>query len=124
MNFVLDMNLAPRWCQEFTNRGHQAAHWTQVGSPDAPDTELMRWARDNDHVVFTHDLDFGTLLALTHAAGPSVIQVRSAEPLPESVGEQLFRATQQYGDELDHGALVTVDPARSRVRILPIRRSG
>ena len=25
----------------------------------------MAWARDNGHVVFTHDLDFGTLLALT-----------------------------------------------------------
>jgi hypothetical protein len=32
----------------------------------------MAWARANGHVVFTHDLDFGTTLALTHAADPSV----------------------------------------------------
>jgi len=24
----------------------------------------MEWARMNDHIVFTHDLDFGTALAL------------------------------------------------------------
>lgn len=61
MRFVLDMNLAPRWCQEFTARGHEAVHWSEVGAPDAPDTEVMRWARENDYVVITHDLDFGTL---------------------------------------------------------------
>jgi predicted nuclease of predicted toxin-antitoxin system len=37
-------------------------------------------------VVFTHDLDFGGVLALTHAAGPSVIQVRSEDPVPEVIG--------------------------------------
>jgi len=42
----------------------------------------MAWARANGHVVFTHDLDFGTTLALTHAAGPSVIQVRGQNVLP------------------------------------------
>ena len=39
----------------------------------------MAWARENGYVVFTHDLDFGTLLALTRDAGPSVIQVRTHE---------------------------------------------
>jgi len=43
----------------------------------------MAWAREHVHVVFTHDLDFGTLLALTRASGPSVIQVGSQDVLPE-----------------------------------------
>jgi len=37
----------------------------------------MNWARENDHVVFTHDLDFCTTLALTNAEKPSVVQVRT-----------------------------------------------
>ena len=36
----------------------------------------MNRARDDDHVVFTHDLDFGTLLAPIHSIGPSGSQVR------------------------------------------------
>lgn len=43
---------------------------------------VMGWARENGHVVFTHDLDFGTLLALTRASGPSVVQVRAHDVLP------------------------------------------
>jgi predicted nuclease of predicted toxin-antitoxin system len=43
----------------------------------------MAWARENGHVVLTHDLDFGTLLALTRANGPSVVQVRAQDVLPQ-----------------------------------------
>ena len=37
----------------------------------------MDWALRHDYIVFTHDLDFGTMLALSHATGPSVLQVRA-----------------------------------------------
>jgi predicted nuclease of predicted toxin-antitoxin system len=33
----------------------------------------MDWAVANGYVVFSHDLDFSTMLALTHASGPSLI---------------------------------------------------
>ena len=123
MKFLLDMNLAPRWCEEFMSRGHDAVHWSEVGAHDAPDRDLMSWAREQNHVIFTHDLDFGTLLALTHLAGPSVIQVRAIEPLPEIAGTRLFQAIDQHSAELERGALLTIDAARARVRVLPIGRS-
>ena len=34
---------------------------------------LKRFARENDWVVFTHDLDFGAILAHTRTAKPSVV---------------------------------------------------
>ena len=43
----------------------------------------MAWALANGYVVFTHDLDFGTMLALTHATGPSVLQVRGKTCCPK-----------------------------------------
>jgi len=39
----------------------------------------MAWALANGHVVFSHDLDFGAMLELTHANGPSVVQVRGGQ---------------------------------------------
>jgi hypothetical protein len=45
--------------------GHEAVHWSEVGNPRAPDTVLMQWAIANGYTVFTHDLDFGTMLALS-----------------------------------------------------------
>ncbi|MBI2477338.1 MAG: DUF5615 family PIN-like protein [Planctomycetia bacterium] len=54
-----------------------------MGDPIAADHEIMEWARNNEHMIFTHDLDFGTMLALTHASGPNVIQVRGQNVLPD-----------------------------------------
>ena len=121
MNFLIDMNLTPRWCGGFERRGHSAIHWTSVGAATALDDEIMRWARAHQHTVFKHNLDFGALLALTHADGPSVVQVRTRLPSPENIGDALFQSIQGHVRVLERGALLTVYPDRSRVRLLPIQ---
>ena len=83
----------------------------------------MAWANATGHVVFTHDLGFGGLLAATDAQGPSVIQVRTQDVTPGHLETLLVAALRTHQAVLEEGALVTVDEARSRVRILPIRRS-
>src|SRR5947199_6908810 len=83
---VVDMNLSPEWVPFLTQAGWQAVHWSAVGDPRATDATIMAWALANGYAVFTHDLDFGTLLALTHAGGPSVLQVRGQNVLPEDMG--------------------------------------
>jgi predicted nuclease of predicted toxin-antitoxin system len=93
---------------------------SEIGNPRAEDREILAWARDHGFIVFTHDLDFGHLLALTHAAGPSVMQVRSEDVLPVSIGPIVLRALNQHQDLLRAGALVVIEPADFRVRILPI----
>ena len=75
MKILLDMNLSPNWVRVLEQEGWPTQHWSRVGDPRATDQEIMGWAKSNDHIVFTHDLDFGTLLATTRANGPSVIQV-------------------------------------------------
>ena len=114
------MNLPPEWVDWLAQRGWQAVHWSTVGDPSAPDSDIMAWALANGRVVFTHDLDFGTLLALTHATGPSVIQVRTQDTSPDSIGGYVEAALTQYASDLSAGALVTVEPSRNRVRILPL----
>jgi predicted nuclease of predicted toxin-antitoxin system len=74
----------------------------------------------NGYVVFTHDLDFGTMLALTHATGPSVLQVRGQDVLPEDMGLLVVAALRQHGAALTAGSLVVVDQKKSRVRVLPL----
>jgi predicted nuclease of predicted toxin-antitoxin system len=102
------------------NAGWRAVHWSAIGDPRADDATIMAWASAHDHVVLTHDLDFGTALALTHTGKPSVIQVRSRRILPEHMGTIVIAALKQYERELGTGALVVVEPGTSRVRILPL----
>jgi len=80
----------------------------------------MAFAADNGYVVFTHDLDFGMLLAAQKANGPSVIQVRSQDVLPSAIGEAVLRAIRAAQPHLEKGALVTVDAIRQRMRLLPL----
>jgi predicted nuclease of predicted toxin-antitoxin system len=82
----------------------------------------MASARAHGYVVFTHDLDFGTVLAMTHADGPSVVQVRVQDVLPENLGNIMLAALQQFAEMLAAEALVTIDESTSRARILPINR--
>jgi predicted nuclease of predicted toxin-antitoxin system len=120
MKFLIDMNLSPLWAQFLTDRGFESVHWSTVGKSDAPDSEIMQFAVATGWIVFTHDLDFGMLLAVEKAAGPSVIQVRSQDVLPSAIGEIVLRAIEVAEAHLEAGALVTVDPARHRIRLLPI----
>ena len=70
----------------------------------------------------THDLDFGALLAAGGQQSPSVIQLRTADLAPDASAPLLIAALDQTSDTLADGALVTVSPSESRVRILPLRR--
>ena len=80
----------------------------------------MAWALANQYVVFTHDLDFGTALALTHASGPSVPQVRGQDVLPGHMAPLVIAALRRHEADLEAGALIVVDESRSRVRVLPL----
>lgn len=120
IQILIDMNLSPSWVDELSKHGWISVHWSAIGNPRATDREIMDWARNNAHVVFTHDLDFGTMLALTHASGPSVIQVRGQNVLPDHMAPIVVAALKQHEADLDSGALVVVDESKSRVRVLPI----
>ena len=117
---LLDMNLSPKWVPVLRMHGWQAVHWSDVGDPRASDREIMDWAAAHGHVVFTHDLDFATMLALSHDAGPSVIQIRAENILPDHLAGSVIAALIQHEADLSAGALVVVDQRRSRVRVLPI----
>jgi predicted nuclease of predicted toxin-antitoxin system len=119
LNILVDMNLSPDWVPVLTQAGWPAVHWSTVGDPRAVDQILMDWALANGHIIFTHDLDFGTALALTHAVGPSVLQVRGEDVLPDHMAATVLAALQQHEQELSAGALVVVDEIKSRVRVLP-----
>jgi predicted nuclease of predicted toxin-antitoxin system len=120
IKLVVDMNLSPRWVEYLAEHGFVAVHWLTVGAPDAKDVEIIEFARANDYVVLTNDLDFGAILAVTKGAKPSVVQIRANDVRSEAIGEQVVLALGQVESELVAGALVTILPERTRLRILPL----
>ena len=120
MKFLVDMNLSPRWAGFLSAHGFEAVHWSDIGASDAPDSDLMRWAANNDCIVLTSDLGFAAILAATHGIRPSVIQLRGDLLDVDSIGEAVLAAIRQAAGDLTGGAVLSVDIARSRVRILPL----
>jgi len=120
MKFLLDMNLSPQWVDVLQRHGFDCIHWFDVGGPQATDSEIMGWARRHGRIVLTHDLDFGAVLAATRASGPSVIQLRVQDLLPDALEGVILHVLRTYEGQLEAGSLLVVDPNKARVRILPL----
>jgi predicted nuclease of predicted toxin-antitoxin system len=104
----------------FEAAGLETVHWTSIGQPTATDREILAYAKLHEYVIFTHDLDFGAILASTNAETPSVIQVRVQDVAPDNLSDCVIAALHQFKELLDIGALITIDDNKTRARILPM----
>ena len=120
MKLLVDMNLSPDWVPLLAARGWETRHWSQLGSAHAPDTELMRWARAEGHVVLTQDLDFSQLLFATRDGGPSVVLLRMENEFDAAARARVCAALAQDEAALAAGALLTISGRRVRLRRLPL----
>jgi len=120
MKVLIDMNLSPEWVPFLEKAGWTAVHWFKVGQLDAPDQEILGYARSHGFIIFTHDLDFGAIFAATKADCPSVIQLRTQDVTPGHLGTLVIALLHQFEKLLDEGALIIVDEKKLRARILPL----
>ena len=120
LRLLIDMNLSPSWVEVLRKAGFAAEHWHHIGAHNAPDSELFSWARENEYIVFTHDLDFGALLAANRAESPSVFQMRTDDVSPDALATRAIDLLRRFTPQLSAGALVVVDEIRERLRVLPL----
>lgn len=121
MKLLVDMNLSPRWVASLAGAGIEAAHWSTLGARNATDAQIMAFAKDHGYVVLTQDLDFSAILAATQGDKPSVVQLRSDDVSPDAIAAAVVDALRQMAPELEDGALLTIDPTRTRLSVLPLR---
>ncbi|MEW6376558.1 MAG: DUF5615 family PIN-like protein [Thermodesulfobacteriota bacterium] len=114
------MNLSPAWVPVLKEAGHTAIHWSTIGPLNAPDHEILEWAKTQDHVLFTHDLEISAILAATEADAPSVIQIRTQDVTPDHAKDLLLNVLKRFAKDLRQGALISLDEEKSRVRLLPL----
>ena len=71
-------------------------------------------------MILTHDLDFGRVVALSQSRLPSVITFRLSDMQPRQVNRYLAEVLNRFAEQLESGALVSVNEQAIRVRALPI----
>jgi predicted nuclease of predicted toxin-antitoxin system len=121
MKLLIEMNLSPEWCAALANPGWEVRHWSKLGPHDATDRHLVEWARENQHVLLTQDLDFPQLLFATQAGSPSVVLLRLENELDSAQQNRVKRAIIQSAELLEKGCLMVIDNTRVRIRTLPMQ---
>jgi predicted nuclease of predicted toxin-antitoxin system len=117
------MNLSPSWVERLAGHGFEALHWSTIGAATAPDAEILTWANEHGFVVITNDLDFSAILAASAGATPSVVQVRTQDLLSDEAVSVVAKAVQAHREDIERGALLSIDEGGTRVRMLPLKGS-
>jgi predicted nuclease of predicted toxin-antitoxin system len=121
MKFLIDNALSPALAALLQQAGHDAIHVRSIGLQHADDDVIFERAALEHRIVVSADADFGTLLAVRSTQQPSVIQFRGeGSRRPDALARTLIANLHQLVDALETGSIVTIEPARVRVRLLPI----
>ena len=120
----MDNALSPLVAEGLRKAGYDAVHVRALGMQKAEDEEIFAWCAAEGRAVVSADTDFGTLLALRKAIGPSVVLFRGRSPRrPDEQVRLLLMNLPDVREDLKAGAVVVIEKHRIRVRRLPILRS-
>lgn len=106
----------------FARRGTEGRTRCELGFAAAADSTILARALDHAQIVITLDADFHVQLALSGAAGPSVIRIRIEGLKARQLADLLVRLLKQCGGDLKSGAIATVIESSVRIRHLPLIR--
>lgn len=121
LRFLADMNLSPQTVADLQAAGWDILRVNQVLLATTSDRDILTYARQDNRVIITQDLDFSTLLALAGFSSPSLLTLRLSVTDPETVTRRLLQVIPQSEDALLGGAAVTVTDNSLRIRSLPMR---
>lgn len=84
------------------------------------DQQVIAKAVAEGRTILTHDLDFGRIVALSQNRVPSVITFRLNDMRASTVNRHQDIVLASLANEIETGALVSVNEQSIRVRKLPI----
>ena len=85
----------------------------------AEDPEILKLAHERQAAVVTLDADFHAILAVSMAAGPSVIRLRLQGLDGARVANLVMDIVGQFAAEMRQGCLITVKRRKTTCHMLP-----
>lgn len=120
LEFLADMNISPLTVEQLRQQGWNIIRVSEIMKSNSKDKEVLAYARDNNRVLITQDLDFSMLLAVGGYSKPSVINLRLEKAHPDYVTTRIMEVVSAMAKELEEGVVISVDETSARYRNLPI----
>jgi predicted nuclease of predicted toxin-antitoxin system len=121
IRLLADVHISPKTVGDLQKQGYEIMRSSEVLPANAPDINILEFARIENWVVLTQDLDFSMLVALSKYSQPSLITLRLSSAKPDIVTKRLLDVLSQIEKTLQEGSAITVQDESIRIRKLPVR---
>jgi len=118
MRLLLDMNISPAVAEALRADGHDVVHCRELGLEAMPDQAVLARAIADVRTLITFDLDFGDIAGSAFGGGSGILLLRLRSPRRPHILDRVRRAIAAAAGPLSKGAIVLVEDARIRVRML------
>jgi predicted nuclease of predicted toxin-antitoxin system len=122
MRFLADMGVSQRVVTWLHEQGHDATHLRDEGLQKLENGAIFTKAFRESRIILTWDLDFTEILALSKTGTVSAVVFRLMNTRSTHVVERLERVLSESAQDLEEGAIISVEEGRHRVRLLPLGR--
>ena len=120
MKFLADMGISLRTVEWLRELGYDVVHLRDRGLQRLPDDEILALALVKQRIILTIDFDFAQLLAVSKQALPSVILFRLGNENYDEINQRLIKVLNNCQQDLETGAIVSVNNETFIVKKLPI----
>ncbi|MBD2149536.1 DUF5615 family PIN-like protein [Pseudanabaena sp. FACHB-1277] len=121
IRLLADVHISPKTVADLQKQGYEIMRSSEVLPANAPDINILEFARTDNWVVLTQDLDFSMLVALSRYSQPSLITLRLSSAKPDIVTQKLLDVLPQIEEALQEGSAITIQDESIRIRKLPVR---
>ena len=121
IRLLADVHISPKTVGDLQKQGYEIMRSSEFLPANAPDINILEFARTENWVVLTQDLDFSMLVALSRYSQPSLITLRLSSAKPDIVTQKLLDVLPQIEEALQEGSAITIQDESIRVRKLPVR---
>lgn len=119
MKLLLDTCVWGKAADELRTRSHDVV-WAGDWSQDPGDEEILKQAHGEGRILVTLDKDFGELVIVHRQAHSGIVRIVDVSARQQA--SVIDHVLSLYGNELEAGAIRTVEPGRVRIR--PPEKAG
>lgn len=123
MKFLLNMNIPRSLGIKLMQNGHEYRHVGDIGMFQSDDINIVQFAKENEEIIITHDLDYGNILAFSGDSSPSVIIFRLRNSHPNNLFSRMINEWNEMESHLLKGVIIIIEDSTLCIRDLPIQHS-